>query len=362
MQQWMSPMTSRSLFAVQTLASVGSRSLIALFLVLLLCCVSSPVQAAGEIAVITTKQVNLRAGPGLNFNEIGAAYKDERYPVLGRARGSDRIWYKITYNNGAAWVSERVVTILPSPDQVKWLDGYDGNEKTPMLMNCGVYPPLLYVGASAKVIEANGLELSKEAGLGKAQVGYIKSGTIFKVVDGPFCTRVSATYYLIQWFVEVRPSVRGYLLEGRPIVTNTGGYTPYAELQANSGNVDTPVLESVTNKRPTQATDEAILTLTQIFAQVQAKTLTQDDAESLLRAAAKTYGKDTLAWVVRRIQIYDGKEKAWVSFSRYQDQSLIDFNTHAPLDDDPVSVILSILFGSYTSPSALFDSLGTKGG
>src|SRR5258706_165135 len=51
-------------------------------------------QNTGVTVVVTAANVNLRGGPGLDFNEVGAAKAGDSFDVLGRAHGSNRVWYK----------------------------------------------------------------------------------------------------------------------------------------------------------------------------------------------------------------------------------------------------------------------------
>src|SRR5258708_40189186 len=102
-----------------------SQFLVVLAFVALLMVPAVPVQAQdnGPGAVVTAPTVNLRSGPGLDFSDVGAAKINDRFPVVGRAHGSDRVWYKIVLPTGDnAWISERVVKVVPSADNVPWLE------------------------------------------------------------------------------------------------------------------------------------------------------------------------------------------------------------------------------------------------
>jgi uncharacterized protein YgiM (DUF1202 family) len=163
-------------------------------------------------AVITSNAANFRAGPGLNYDIVGGDYYGARFPVTGRAHGTNRIWYQIMLADGQlVWISERVVNIVPSADSVPWLQ--DNPVTIPFVMDCGTIPPILYTGASGQVIYNGSIALQESAGYGKAIVGYVNYGDQFYVVDGPDCTRLSEGSYQIEWLVQTGTGVRGYLRE-----------------------------------------------------------------------------------------------------------------------------------------------------
>ena len=56
---------------------------------------------------ITGSAVNVRKGAGTNYDVIGAAYKGQIFPVLGKENG----WYKISFNNASGFVSGDYVTL-----------------------------------------------------------------------------------------------------------------------------------------------------------------------------------------------------------------------------------------------------------
>jgi uncharacterized protein YraI len=52
--------------------------------------------------------MNVRGGPGTNYNIIGAANPGERYPVTGK--NNDGSWWQINYNGQPGWVFGELVT------------------------------------------------------------------------------------------------------------------------------------------------------------------------------------------------------------------------------------------------------------
>jgi uncharacterized protein YraI len=52
--------------------------------------------------------MNVRGGPGTNYNIIGAANQGDRYPVTGK--NNDGTWWQINFNGQAGWVFAELVT------------------------------------------------------------------------------------------------------------------------------------------------------------------------------------------------------------------------------------------------------------
>jgi len=65
--------------------------------------------SAGErmTATITGSVVNVREGAGTDNAVIGAAYKGQSFPILGKENG----WYKISFNNASGFVSGDYVSV-----------------------------------------------------------------------------------------------------------------------------------------------------------------------------------------------------------------------------------------------------------
>jgi uncharacterized protein YgiM (DUF1202 family) len=58
--------------------------------------------------VLINSQINVRGGPGTNYNIIGAANPGERFPVTGK--NNDGTWWQINYNGQQGWVFGELVT------------------------------------------------------------------------------------------------------------------------------------------------------------------------------------------------------------------------------------------------------------
>lgn len=63
------------------------------------------VAQTAEVLINTT--MNIRGGPGTNYNIIGAADQGQRYPVTGR--NNDGTWWQIDFNGQPGWVFGELV-------------------------------------------------------------------------------------------------------------------------------------------------------------------------------------------------------------------------------------------------------------
>ncbi len=331
----------------------------------------------GVTATVGANVISLQAGPGLDFSSIGTATLGQRFPVIGRAHGSNRIWYEIELpSGGTAWVSERVVNIDPSPDSLPWVG--DNVAKTPLIMDCGKIRPTLFVGAYAQVTWDQGVILNRDAGLGKPQIGNVAAKGFVKVLDGPFCTLLNfnTKRYQIQWLVVNQTGIKGYMLEGVPNstqlyvqLTKDAPASDFAATDATSTATSAatsaaPATPAVNNNtaRPAFVTDDDIQAATSIFQAVQDNKITEAQATSDLQALVDGHDPALLPWIVRRVPVYDGKLHQWISFARYDDMSIMDFSPGSQLDVDPVTTTITILFGKYTNAKQEFQSVGCGGG
>ena len=79
------------------------RKLLAVLLVLSLLC------SAAFAEVYTTGNVNLRKGPGLNYDKMGSVTEGTSLEYLGAVSNDERgvDWYKVNYNGKTAWISSK---------------------------------------------------------------------------------------------------------------------------------------------------------------------------------------------------------------------------------------------------------------
>jgi len=412
--------------------------------ILVLSIASSAVQAQGPQpeAVIASSAANFRAGPGLNFDVVGGAYHGDRFPVIARAQGTNRVWYQVVLPGGQlAWISERVVTIVPSADGIPWLA--DNPVIIPYVMDCGTLPPVLYVGASGTVTHPGTLNLQHEPGYGKTIVGQVAYGETFVVLGGPECTRLSEGTYQVEWLVQTSGGLVGYLRERWP--DGSGGYSAYVALNpAGSGGAtggagtalqigvqaqvfvldeglklragpgtNFAVIETLPSGTIVQVLDgpaqaggytwwyvrapsgntgwcvgavDNIQTLVPLAAQPQsaiggrspqvtnahieqAQAIQRDvasglinetQAEQQLNRLVSEIGADGLAWITRRVPIYDGQTGRWISFGQYADNMVDDagVDPDTRFAQDPVGTTADLMFGNYESVDEIIEWLG----
>jgi uncharacterized protein YgiM (DUF1202 family) len=68
----------------------------------------TPEPAALVAEVVANANMNVRGGPGTNYNIIGAATQGQRFPVTGK--NQDSTWWQIDYNGQPGWVFGDLVT------------------------------------------------------------------------------------------------------------------------------------------------------------------------------------------------------------------------------------------------------------
>lgn len=60
-------------------------------------------------AIVSIQLLNVRSGPGVNYNILGGINQGERYPITGRNELGD--WWQIDYNGQSGWVFDELVTV-----------------------------------------------------------------------------------------------------------------------------------------------------------------------------------------------------------------------------------------------------------
>lgn len=68
----------------------------------------APTATPAAAEVVISQQINVRGGPGTNYNIIGGAQPGQRFPVTGKNQAGD--WWQINYNGQAGWVFGQLVT------------------------------------------------------------------------------------------------------------------------------------------------------------------------------------------------------------------------------------------------------------
>ncbi|NDJ74702.1 MAG: ABC transporter substrate-binding protein, partial [Chloroflexi bacterium] len=63
----------------------------------------------GNYARVTVNRLNVRSGPGLEYDQIGQVEANELYEIIGRS--PDFAWFTINFNGQVGWVSAEFVTV-----------------------------------------------------------------------------------------------------------------------------------------------------------------------------------------------------------------------------------------------------------
>jgi len=63
---------------------------------------------ASAADAVPNSQINVRSGPGTNYNIVGAANPGEHFPITGK--NNDGTWWQINYNGQKGWVFGELVT------------------------------------------------------------------------------------------------------------------------------------------------------------------------------------------------------------------------------------------------------------
>src|SRR5262249_47448294 len=84
----------------------------------------SLVQEVSVEGVVTASQLQIREGPGLQFNSIGGLKKGEQVSVLGRSEDSKWFYIDLTKNHktGRGWVGAMFVELSQSLDTLPFYD------------------------------------------------------------------------------------------------------------------------------------------------------------------------------------------------------------------------------------------------
>lgn len=64
---------------------------------------------AQNAEAVASSQINVRGGPGTNYNIVGAANAGDRFPITGK--NNDGTWWQINYNGQPGWVFGELVTV-----------------------------------------------------------------------------------------------------------------------------------------------------------------------------------------------------------------------------------------------------------
>lgn len=96
---------------------LGYKKTIGIILCLLLITWTFPVTASTKEVIVNENYLNLRSGPGTNYDKLGQVHQNEQYPIVGQ----EGDWVEIQLDGYTAWISTDYVTIQEdsSEQQVK---------------------------------------------------------------------------------------------------------------------------------------------------------------------------------------------------------------------------------------------------
>jgi len=114
-------------------------------------------------------------------------------------------------------------------------------------------------------------------------------------------------------------------------------------------------IDWLAGREPAQVTDVHIEQILRIQEQVANGEINRSDAEAQLDEIASEIGADALAWIVRRVPVYDSERDRWVTFDDFLRDWSIDYEMDADsrFAQDPVGTAADLMFGNYTTEELL---------
>jgi N-acetylmuramoyl-L-alanine amidase len=144
----------------------------ALFLIAALL-ISTVVSAQDEVTAQAYRTVNVRSGPGIQYDIIGQLTNGDQVRVIGRS-DEENDWLQIEYKDGTGWVAYFTVTVMSAVDKLPIVDATDSPSVTPTpVRDSGNKIPAsgdLYVTAFRRVNVRSG------PGLAREQIGTLEPG------------------------------------------------------------------------------------------------------------------------------------------------------------------------------------------
>ena len=92
--------------------------------------VSTAVSAQDQVIAQAYRTVNVRSGPGTQYDIIGQLTNGDEIRVVGRS-DQENDWLQIEYNSGTGWVAYFTVTVLSAVDKLPIVDAAGSLLSTP---------------------------------------------------------------------------------------------------------------------------------------------------------------------------------------------------------------------------------------
>lgn len=130
----------------------------------------SVTQASGKVAVVTSDTLNVRSGPGTNYNIAGKVKKGDRLNVLSQSGD----WVKVQNGNVTGWVANWLVSIQNTP-----ITSTKPTTSTPTTST----KPATSNGSQVAVIAADNLNLRSGPGTNHNVAGQVGRGVRLPVIS-----------------------------------------------------------------------------------------------------------------------------------------------------------------------------------
>lgn len=147
--------------------------------------VTPPPPTTGN-GVVNTPLLNLRTGPGANFNIVAKMPQGTTVTMVGR--NADATWVQVNTGYGAGWVSNRYIA---SNINVAGLPVTNATGVTP-----GYTPPVTYEGQSGVVANAYFLNVRTGPSVWYPPVMVVAQGTPLRMLN----RNANATWVLVQFY------------------------------------------------------------------------------------------------------------------------------------------------------------------
>lgn len=156
-------------------------------------------------AIITTDNLNVRTGPGTNFQQIDQVNTDEVYPIIEQ----EKKWVKIQLKNGTGWVITDYIKISSTSD----------SEDAPVTTNKKSVPEHI-------TIQQDNTHLRKGPSSSYEISGYADKGTEFHVIseesDWYKVENEEITGYLFKNFIPVNETSSSQGVKNKTITIDAG--------------------------------------------------------------------------------------------------------------------------------------------
>lgn len=182
---------------------MNAKKIVFLFMGMILFAFITVATVNANKAVINTNNLNVRTGPGTDFEKIGQVHTDEIYPIIQQQNQ----WVKIQMKNTKGWVTSEYITITDSTDQT--MTNNQGNN-----------------GTTSITIQHNNTHFRAGPSTTYDIIGYADAGTEFTILaenDQWYkITREDVTGYVFKKFIKQENESFSTSLQNKTIVIDAG--------------------------------------------------------------------------------------------------------------------------------------------